>query len=275
MQESISYWKVGATAGGAALTAAAVWLNAEHIAEAEGWSSPLVLAGALATVCAALTPPVAERCAKQGEWLKAAGLWLFFGLVVAFSLSTSIGRAGGHRDGQVSAGEASNIRAQLAREAYAAAQRTVESECAKRGPRCRAAEAAVTEARAVLGEAAPVKPADPAAERLAAVLGLPQEKVALLAPLLLPLGLELGGFLFLAVGLSPRRREIVAKDKYSLERSHKPQEAEEAVPATTLAATSVSRPHGLAVAAVESKPVRMRDERGRFVKRGPKLVAVR
>jgi hypothetical protein len=31
--------------------------------------------------------------------------------------------------------------------------------------------------------------------------------VQLYAPLLLPLGLELGGFIFLAAGLTPRRRE--------------------------------------------------------------------
>ena len=48
---------------------------------------------------------------------------------------------------------------------------------------------------------------DPGAERLAAVLGIQQASVALYSPLLLPLGLELGGFIFLALGLAPRRRE--------------------------------------------------------------------
>ena len=39
------------------------------------------------------------------------------------------------------------------------------------------------------------------------MLGVQQASVALYAPLLLPLGLELGGFIFLALGLAPRRRE--------------------------------------------------------------------
>ena len=61
----VAYWKIAATAGGASLTGAAVWLNAEHIAHAEGWASPLVLAGVLTTLCASLTPPAAERCASS------------------------------------------------------------------------------------------------------------------------------------------------------------------------------------------------------------------
>jgi hypothetical protein len=54
--------------------------------------------------------------------------------------------------------------------------------------------------------AAPVQSSDPGSERLSAVLGVDQGKVQLYAPLLLPLGLELGGFIFLAAGLAPRRR---------------------------------------------------------------------
>jgi hypothetical protein len=50
---------------------------------------------------------------------------------------------------------------------------------------------------------------DPGAERLAALLGVDEGKVRLYVPLLLPLGLELGGFIFLAFGLAPRRREEV------------------------------------------------------------------
>ncbi|WP_125461789.1 MULTISPECIES: hypothetical protein [Rhodomicrobium] len=54
---------------------------------------------------------------------------------------------------------------------------------------------------------APVTAADPGAERLAAVLGIDAGDVRLYLPLILPLGLELGGFIFLALGLAPRRRE--------------------------------------------------------------------
>jgi hypothetical protein len=65
----------------------------------------------------------------------------------------------------------------------------------------------VTDARKALAMAAPVQSSDPGSERLSAVLGVDQGKVQLYAPLLLPLGLELGGFIFLAAGLAPRRRE--------------------------------------------------------------------
>ena len=66
MSEDIPHWKIAATVGGAALTANAVWLNAVHIAHAEGWSSPLVTAGIIVTACAAVAPPFAERAAKSG-----------------------------------------------------------------------------------------------------------------------------------------------------------------------------------------------------------------
>lgn len=204
---SISHWKAAATLGGAALTGSAVWLNAEHIAHAEGWESPLVLAGVLTTICAALTPPAAERCAKDGQPFKAACLWLFFLLAVAFSLTASIGRAGGHRDAQVADGEAVNTRAEIAKEAYAAAQKTVADECKKRGPLCRKAEAALAVARAGLGVTPAARAADPGAMRIASVLGVSEANVALYGPLALPLALELGGFAFLACGLAPRRRK--------------------------------------------------------------------
>jgi hypothetical protein len=44
--------------------------------------------------------------------------------------------------------------------------------------------------------------------RLSAATGLSVETVALYQPFLFPLGLQLGGFFFLAYGLSPRREEI-------------------------------------------------------------------
>jgi hypothetical protein len=204
-REPIPLWKVGATAGGAALTGTAVWLNAEHIAASEGWFSPLVLAGIFVTLCAAATPPFAERAAKTGQPAKAAALWLFFALAVSFSLIASITRAGGHRDAQVAATQQSNTKTHLANEAYETAVANRLAECASgRGPRCRAAEVALTEARNALGQAGPIRTADPAADRLATLLGVSEASVALYSPLALPVGLELGGFIFLATGLSPR-----------------------------------------------------------------------
>ena len=207
MTQTTPVWKIAATVGGSALTGAAVWLNATHIAHTEGWGSPLVAAGVIVTLCAAVTPPFAERAAKTGQPAKAVLLWTFFALAVSFSLSASIARSSGYASGKVATVEQANESAKLAKEAYEAAKQTQQDECKKRGTRCRAAEDAVTAARAKLATSAPVQSADPGAERLAAVLGIQPSTVQLYAPLLLPLGLELGGFIFLAAGLAPRRRE--------------------------------------------------------------------
>ena len=66
------------------------------------------------------------------------------------------------------------------------------------------------EARKSVAKLAPIQSIDPGAERLAAVLGIEQSKVQLYVPLFLPLGLELGGFIFLALGLAPARRPELA-----------------------------------------------------------------
>jgi hypothetical protein len=205
MTQTTPIWKITATIGGTALTGAAVALNAQHIAHSEGWDSPLVAAAVIVTLCAACTPPFAERVAKTGQPAKAACLWLFFCLAVAFSLTSSIARSSGYASGKLAGVEQANTRSQLAQEAYVAAQAAQAAECVKRGPKCRAAEGAATAARNALAAAAPVQATDPGAERLAAVLGIRQSTVQLYDPLLLPLGLELGGFIFLAAGLAPRR----------------------------------------------------------------------
>ena len=101
MTQTTPVWKIAATAGGTALTGAAVWLNATHIAHTEGWGSPLVAAGVIVTLCAAVTPPFAERAAKTGQPAKAVLLWTFFALAVGFSLSASIARSSGYASGRL------------------------------------------------------------------------------------------------------------------------------------------------------------------------------
>jgi hypothetical protein len=209
MTSSIPLWKAAATAGGASLTGAAVWLNAEHIAAAEGWASPLVLAGVITTVCAALTPPAAERVARDGQPLKAVALWAFFGLAVAFSLTASVARSSGHRDAEVASNASVSLRATLAMEAYEDAKTIKQEECKNgRTSKCRKAEDRLTAARSALARAPGPRIADPGAERIANILGVSEANVALYSPLALPLGMELGGFVFLATGLAPRRRAV-------------------------------------------------------------------
>jgi hypothetical protein len=211
--QTILSWKIVATVGGSGLTASAVWLNAEHVASTEGWHSPLVLAGIIVTLCAASAPPCAERAGRSGQPAKALMLWLFFAIAVGFSLSASIARSSGYAAGKAAKAERSNAAARLARDAYDAAKEAQRAECATgRGTRCRAAEEALQDARKMLAGAEPLQPVDPGAERLAAVLGIEPSTVQLYAPLLLPLGLELGGFIFLAFGLAPRpwRNDLAA-----------------------------------------------------------------
>ncbi len=213
-RQPIPFWKASATVGGGALTGTAVWLNAEHVAASEGWFSPLVVAGIFVTLCAAATPPLAERAAKTGQAAKTVVLWLFFALAVSFSLTASITRYGGYRDTQVAEAEQGNLSTQLAKDAYAIAVADRSAECAsRRGPKCREAEARLSQARTALSSATPIRAADPAAERLAALLGVSQTAIALYSPLALPLGLEIGGFVFLATGLSPRGKHLVTKAK--------------------------------------------------------------
>jgi len=166
-RDVIPFWKIAATAGGLALTGSAVWLNAEHVAASEGGASPLVLAGVIVTICAAVTPPFAERAFKTGQWGKGTVLWLFFTMAVAFSLTASITRSSAHRDDQVAGAELVNTKARLAQEAYADALLTRVTECKSgRGAKCRAAEASLAAARMVLAAAPAVKAADPGAQRM-------------------------------------------------------------------------------------------------------------
>jgi hypothetical protein len=204
--KTLPLWKIAATAGGAALTANSIWLNACHVAGAEGWTSPLVSAGIIVTLCAASAPPLAERAGKDGQPLKGVLLWIFFVLAAGFSLTTSISRSAGYADDRIATAEKVAEKAKLARESYEAAQATAADECKRRGPRCRAAEDAVKTAREQLATAEPVVVTNPGAERLAAVLGMPEASIALYSPLMLPLALELGGFILLALGLAPAAR---------------------------------------------------------------------
>ena len=208
---NIPYCKIIATIGGTALTGAAVWMNAEHVAAGEGWQSPLVAAGVIVTLCAAVSPPFAERAAKDGQTAKAALLWLFFGLAVCFSLSASITRSSDYVADKAGDIQSAQQAAKIAKEKHADLTAQRDAECATGiGANCRALRKQVTDAWAnyeTLAQAAPTKSADAGNERLAAVLRIDQATVALYTPLFLPLGLELGGFIFLAFGLAPRRRE--------------------------------------------------------------------
>jgi uncharacterized membrane protein YeaQ/YmgE (transglycosylase-associated protein family) len=186
------------------LIAAETGLNAEHIAHSEGWASTLVIGIVGATLAAAVALPIAERAWMKGYRFKAFGLSVFFALMLVASFSTSVGRVGSAADGAAASAQGHNGKLGLAKEAYAAAQASQEAECKTgRGPRCRAAEDAVTKARNELVSAPAAVAENSMAKRLSAATGLSIDTVALYQPLLFPLALQIGGFFFLAYGFAP------------------------------------------------------------------------
>jgi hypothetical protein len=125
--KTIPLMKFVATGVGIALCGGDTWLNAEHIAHSEGWASSLVVVVILATIGAALALPIAERCAKTKQPVKAGLLMLFFVLMMLFSFSASVGRTGGKRDLETAAARADNTRVVLARDALKDAERVREA----------------------------------------------------------------------------------------------------------------------------------------------------
>jgi hypothetical protein len=208
MSHHIPATKATATALGLALCASETWLNVEAVAHVEGWMSSLVAATAIASIAAAAALPMAERAAKSGHITKAFGLILFFIVMAGFAFTTSTARVGGKHDGEVAATQGDNTRAKLAADAYAAAQKVEKAECEKgRTSRCRKAEKATAEARTKLAAAPTEKTEDSMAVRVAAILPISADTVQTYQPLLLPTAFLLGGFLFLALGLAPRKRQ--------------------------------------------------------------------
>lgn len=200
--------KIVATGLGIALCSVEAWLNAEHVASLEGWGSSLVAATIVASVGAAASLPFVERSWNAGQPVKAIGLAVFFTLMAGFSFTASTARVGGKHDGEVNAAQSDNARAELATEAYTAAKKGAEAECGKlRGTACRKAEKRLDEARAALQKAPARKEEDSMARRIAAVLPVTEQQVQTFQPLLLPLAFQIGGFLFLALGLSPGKLE--------------------------------------------------------------------
>jgi hypothetical protein len=189
-------FKITATLFGAVLCGLETSLNAQFFAQLDGWVSPMVAIVAVASLGAAAALPIRARL-PEAEQAERTCLALFFLAMVACTAFVTYHRLDGRHEGEVTSTRSSNERVRLAKEAYEAAKATKEAECGKRGPKCRAAEQAVTKAR----EGLSAKPVERSEESEAKRIG------ASILSLLFPLGSQLGGFAFLHVGLSPRRRE--------------------------------------------------------------------
>lgn len=192
---------------GVVLLSTDIVLNAEYIARGEGWLSSMVAITIVTTIAAGAALPQAERAFNARQWLKAAGLIAFFALVVTYSLSVAIDRWGAFRDAATADSHQINVTATQAAAAVSDAERTVAAECGRRGPRCRAAEARLSEARERLAATPVAREAlDGMSARLAALTGLSDRTIRLLQPLALPIALQIGAFVFLAIGFAPEKR---------------------------------------------------------------------
>lgn len=206
---------------GALLVGTDTWLSAGHAWHVDGGLGSLTVAIVVTTLGAACAIPLAERAWAAGRYIKATGLALFFFVMVCFSFSASIDRVATVRDDAIAEREATNAAHALAlqaledaRQNLADSQSAAEAECATGiGRNCRTQRAEVNAARsrvdlamAQLARAGAPKVEDPMASRLSAVLPfLTAEQIQIFQPLLLPFGLQIGGFLFIALGLQPNK----------------------------------------------------------------------
>lgn len=204
-------WKMVAIGLGALACGAEGWMNAEHIAHAEGWASSLVATTLIASASAAASLPLAERAWKASQQAKAVLLIVFFLLMASFALSASIARVGGKHDSDVSTAQGDILRAQLAEEAHRDAKQGVAAACTDKtrgSTACNKAQSKLDKAREALVKApAPRATANSMADRITAVLPVTEQQVRIYQPLLLPLALQIGGFVLLALGLAPGRPE--------------------------------------------------------------------
>ncbi len=206
---SYPVFKIVATTLACSFFAVETWLNADTVAHVDGWLSPAVALVTMASLGAFAALPLAERAAAARQYAKAAGLGVLFALMATYSLTASLDRVAGGKDTAVATVAGDNTRTTLAKEGYETAQRAVTAECASgRGRKCRDAEAALAEARKVYSAAPATRVEDSGTKRITAVLPfLSADNVRLYQPLILPVAFQLGAFLMLALGLSPRGKE--------------------------------------------------------------------
>src|SRR5262245_48609338 len=228
-----SKWGLAAIAGGIALTAIEVVGAVSYLV---GQDSPsyLVAGGAMVTVVSAILPILAARCWQNRRYLLALLLWAAMVPALSLVFSAAVERTGSARDGANRDRQVIAQRIELARAAEKDAKAVVDADEAKaaaecsraskgadpRGPQCKAAEQRADNSRRRLEAArdavakAGVVPTDPQARRIAAILPVSEEAVALYQPLILPLSISALGLLLIAVGAhSPKPRKVSQKRK--------------------------------------------------------------
>jgi hypothetical protein len=214
------YSKMGAVAiaGGISLTAIEV-VGAVSYLTSQSSPSYLVAGGALVTVVAAILPMLSARCWHNRRYLLALLLWGAMVPALSLVFSAAVERTGSARDEANRDRQAIAQRVELARAAEKDAKAVVDADEAKasaecsraakgspRGPLCKAAEERADTSRQRLQAArdavaqAGVVPTDPQARRIAAILPVSEESVALYQPIILPLSISVLGLLLISVG---------------------------------------------------------------------------
>jgi hypothetical protein len=214
---SLNMYKLVSTIFGCMLAAVEVLLNSAAAAKNGDWFQLGVIATAIITAAGAAAIPIAERAWQNGSRVKSLALvFLFFPLVLALSFTSGLERTSSQKDAKLAANVASANKSKVAQATYDVALAARERECHGRRngtTACKRAERALlritsTTVANITGMAQGFE--DGASRRLAAALsflGANEDNVRMWLPFVMPTALLLGGFLFIAIGISPDREQ--------------------------------------------------------------------
>jgi hypothetical protein len=230
-----------AIAGGIALTAIEI-VGAVSYLTSQSSPSYLVAGGALITAVAAIVPILAARCSQARRYFLALLLWGSMIPALSLVFSAAVERTGSARDEANRDRQVIAQKIELARSAERDAKAVADADEAKavaecsraakgspRGPLCTAAEGRADTSRQRLQTArdavasAGVVSKDSQAVRLAAILPVSEESVALYQPIVLPVAISVLGLLLISAGAHQqpaRPTKVVRKAKGK--RKHKP-----------------------------------------------------
>jgi hypothetical protein len=226
-KRTYSKWAIAAIVGGVVLTAIEVVGAVSYLVQQDS-PSYLIAGGAVVTVVAAMLVPLSERCWQRGRRILA--ILLALSLVPALSLifSAAVERTGGARDeanrNRQAVAQQIELKRAAVNEAKAVAaedEAAAKAECATgRKGKCLGLESRADQSRQRLEAArtalaqAGVVPSDPQARRLAALLPVSEEAIALYQPIILPVSISVLGLLLIAVGAHmPKRRKAKRRRK--------------------------------------------------------------
>ena len=238
--EAFDLLQVGlvAIAGGIALTAIEI-VGVVSYLTSQSSPSYLVAGGALITAVAAIVPILAARCWQARRYFLALLLWGSMIPALSLVFSAAVERTGSARDEANRDRQVIAQKIELARSAERDAKAVADADEAKavaecsraakgspRGPLCTAAEGRADTSRQRLQTARDAVASAGVvsqAVRLAAILPVSEESVALYQPIVLPVAISVLGLLLISAGAHQqpaRPTKVVRKAKGK--RKHKP-----------------------------------------------------